>query len=117
METISSNSWILFFSICVHLSILHDRSHLTFLLKAFVTFHSLWFLIEQINGDFVSLRSGFFDDEEEDIDLRLFKSVDDRAGAAERSFTEETPANVAVRKSFPESWIFEGGLSLGYKLI
>lgn len=56
------------------------------------------------------------DDEDED-DLILFKTIEARDSGVERSLSGETPANVAVRKSFPEAWIFDGGLSLGYKII
>lgn len=78
-------------------------------------FHTLCFITEQFSDDFISPRSGFVDDEEDD-DLVLFDTVEARDGGVEQSFKGEISANVAVRKNFPEAWIFDGGLSLGYKL-
>lgn len=56
-------------------------------------------------------------DYEDEEDLKLFKAVEARDSGEERSLRDEMPAIVAVRKSFPEAWIFDGGLSLGYKII
>lgn len=77
------------------------------------------FFIDRWDNEFISLRSGVFDDEEEaeEEDLIGFDAVEESAPAVGRSFGGSvTKKKITVRKSFPESWIFDGDLKLGYKL-
>lgn len=68
------------------------------------------FFIDHWNEDLVNLRSGIF---EEDGD---FSDDEESSPAAGRSFGRSYSKNeITIRKSFPESWIFDGDLKLGYK--
>lgn len=59
--------------------------------------------------DTISLRSSFGDEEDEEE----AEISDVRSGS--RSIEDKTEKrDVAVRKSFPEAWIFDGDLNLGY---
>jgi hypothetical protein len=54
----------------------------------------------------------FEDDAEEDDDVPESLSADN---GASNGFSSSSKENVIIRKSFPESWIFDGNLELGYK--
>lgn len=73
---------------------------------------NLVFSIESWDGGLISLRSGLsdYDDEQEESDVDSYK---ESAGRAFQPSNEGQ--NVMIRKSFPEAWIFDGNLNLGYK--
>jgi acetoin utilization deacetylase AcuC-like enzyme len=72
------------------------------------------FFVENYDGDFISLRSGV--DNEEDEIFQDAEGEDESASQMGRSFSgTDSKEEIVVRKSFPESWIFDGDLALGYK--
>jgi hypothetical protein len=70
------------------------------------------FLLEPFGEDMFSLRSSFGEEYEED------EIVEEVRRDGSRSTEEKSEKlDVTVRKDFPESWIFDGDLQLGYRNI
>ena len=68
--------------------------------------------LETWSEDFAD-RSALFED---DYGFGDSENVPESVGQPARSFGEpSSKAEIVIRKSFPESWIFDGNLELGYK--
>jgi hypothetical protein len=66
------------------------------------------FSLDVWNDDFADRLAIFEDDAEEEDDVPESLS-------AGNGFSSSSKENGIIRKSFPESWIFDGNLELGYK--